>query len=123
MPHPEHPLIDRLRERRVRHRQRSRPYRYAFTATGALVTLSGVVMLALPGPAFVVMPVGLAMLAMEFEWAERRLVWAIRKGERAREAAAAASPARKALAVAAMIAAATAAVAAAVAWDIPILPV
>ena len=123
MPRPEHPLIDRLRERRARHRRRSRPYRYAFTAIGALVTLSGVVMLALPGPAFVVMPIGLAMLAMEFEWAERRLVWAIRKGEQVRSAAAAASPARKALAVAVAVAGVAAAVAAAVAWDIPVLPV
>jgi hypothetical protein len=101
VPGPKHPLIDRLLERRARHRQRSRLYRFAFTATGALVTFSGVVMRAVPGPAFVVIPAGLAMLAMEFEWAERRLVWAILKGEQAREAAATASPARKALAAAA----------------------
>jgi uncharacterized protein (TIGR02611 family) len=120
---PRHPLIDRLHERRVRHRQRSRLYRYSFAATGALVTFGGVVLLVAPGPAFVVIPAGLAMLAMEFEWAERRLVWAILKGEQAREAAAAASPARKALAAAATIAAVAAMVAAAVTWDIPVLPV
>jgi uncharacterized protein (TIGR02611 family) len=123
MPGPQHPLIDRLHVRRARHRQRSRPYRYAFTATGALVTLGGIVMLAAPGPAFVVIPAGLAMLAMEFDWAERHLVWTILKGERAREAAAAASPARKAFATAVTIVAVAAMVAAAVRWDIPVLPV
>lgn len=37
------------------------------------MTLAGVAMLVLPGPAFIVIPMGLAILATEFEWAQRWL--------------------------------------------------
>jgi tellurite resistance protein TerC len=40
---------------------------------GLLVTLVGVLLLVLPGPALAVIPVGLALLALEFAWAERAL--------------------------------------------------
>ena len=36
--------------------------------------LVGIVFLVTPGPAFVVIPVGLGILALEFEWAARWLV-------------------------------------------------
>ena len=51
---------------------------------GTLVTLVGVVMLVTPGPAFVLIPVGLAILATEFEWAHRWLQKARRKAQEAR---------------------------------------
>lgn len=38
-----------------------------------LVLLAGVVMLVTPGPAFVVIPLGLAILATQFRWARRLL--------------------------------------------------
>jgi uncharacterized protein (TIGR02611 family) len=38
---------------------------------GGLVLLAGIAMLVLPGPAFLVIPAGLAILATEFAWAER----------------------------------------------------
>jgi uncharacterized protein (TIGR02611 family) len=38
---------------------------------GGAVMLVGIAMLVLPGPAFVVIPAGLAILATEFEWARR----------------------------------------------------
>ncbi len=38
---------------------------------GSVVILIGVLMLFFPGPAFIVIPAGLAILAMEFEWAQR----------------------------------------------------
>ena len=38
---------------------------------GGFVLLAGIAMLVLPGPAFIVIPAGLAILATEFEWAER----------------------------------------------------
>lgn len=121
---PEHrTLSQRLARRRERHLQRSRAYRAVFVVAGALVTLAGVAMLALPGPAFVVIPVGLAMLAMEFTWAERWLEHALEKAEAARRGAAAASPLQKALGVAATAAGIAAFVAAAILWDIPVLPV
>ena len=40
---------------------------------GASVLLLGVVMLVTPGPAFVIIPLGLAILAIEFVWARRWL--------------------------------------------------
>ena len=40
---------------------------------GGTVLLIGVALIVLPGPAFIVIPIGLAILATEFAWA-RRLV-------------------------------------------------
>jgi len=40
---------------------------------GSTVLLIGIALLVLPGPAFVVIPVGLAILATEFAWARRLL--------------------------------------------------
>ncbi|MBM3790195.1 MAG: hypothetical protein FJW35_07560 [Acidobacteria bacterium] len=40
---------------------------------GLTVLLFGVALLVLPGPAFVVIPIGLAILATEFAWARRLL--------------------------------------------------
>jgi uncharacterized protein (TIGR02611 family) len=40
---------------------------------GSAVLGVGVIMLVTPGPAFVVIPMGLAILALEFEWAQRWL--------------------------------------------------
>lgn len=42
---------------------------------GGVVLLAGLTMLLLPGPAFVVIPAGLAILAIEFGWARRLLAW------------------------------------------------
>jgi uncharacterized protein (TIGR02611 family) len=40
---------------------------------GGTVLLIGVLLLVLPGPAFLVIPAGLAILALEFRWAKRWL--------------------------------------------------
>jgi uncharacterized protein (TIGR02611 family) len=40
---------------------------------GATVLLAGVCMIVLPGPAVIVIPAGLAILASEFVWARRLL--------------------------------------------------
>jgi hypothetical protein len=40
---------------------------------GSSVVIVGVAMIVLPGPAFVVIPLGLAILATEFVWAKRLL--------------------------------------------------
>ncbi|MDP4173407.1 MAG: PGPGW domain-containing protein [Bacteroidota bacterium] len=40
---------------------------------GFTVTLIGVAMIVLPGPAFIVIPAGLAILATEFLWARKLL--------------------------------------------------
>ena len=43
------------------------------SVVGATVLLIGIALLVLPGPAFVVIPVGLAILATEYAWARRWL--------------------------------------------------
>jgi tellurite resistance protein TerC len=40
---------------------------------GATILLMGLALLVLPGPAFLVIPVGLGILATEFAWARRLL--------------------------------------------------
>ncbi len=48
-------------------------WRVVILLIGTSVLLIGVALLVLPGPAFVVIPVGLAILATEFAWARRWL--------------------------------------------------
>jgi uncharacterized protein (TIGR02611 family) len=47
--------------------------RVVVSVSGATVLLIGVALLVLPGPAFIVIPVGLAILATEYAWARRWL--------------------------------------------------
>ncbi len=44
---------------------------------GFTILFAGIAMIVLPGPAFIVIPIGLALLATEFIWA-RRLLKAIK---------------------------------------------
>lgn len=43
------------------------------TIVGGLLVLIGIILIFIPGPAFVVIPAGLALLATEFEWARKLL--------------------------------------------------
>lgn len=63
----EPPIEDRLRiaVRQVR--------KIIVLVIGGTVVLAGLVMMVLPGPAIVVVPAGLAILATEFVWARRLL--------------------------------------------------
>jgi len=47
--------------------------RIAIAVLGGTVLLIGVALIVLPGPAFIVIPVGLAILGIEFAWARRWL--------------------------------------------------
>jgi uncharacterized protein (TIGR02611 family) len=47
--------------------------RIVIAIVGASVLLLGIVMIVTPGPALIVIPVGLAILAVEFVWARRWL--------------------------------------------------
>jgi len=47
--------------------------RVAVAILGSSVLLIGIAMIVLPGPALVVIPAGLAILALEFAWARRWL--------------------------------------------------
>jgi tellurite resistance protein TerC len=48
--------------------------RIVIAIVGFTVLCVGVAMIVLPGPAFIVIPAGLAILALEFAWAKRWLV-------------------------------------------------
>jgi uncharacterized protein (TIGR02611 family) len=120
---PAQRLRERLAERRAEHLQRGRLYRLLVMVAGAAVTLVGLALLVLPGPAFVVIPIGLAMLALEFAWAERLLDRAIAHADVAQRTARRATPAQRVLAAVTMVAVAGGALFAAASWDIPVLPV
>ena len=47
--------------------------RVIVAVVGFTVVVAGVAMLVLPGPAFIVIPLGLAILATEFVWARNLL--------------------------------------------------
>ena len=47
--------------------------RVVIAVVGGAVLLVGIALLVLPGPAFLVIPAGLGILALEFEWPRRWL--------------------------------------------------
>jgi uncharacterized protein (TIGR02611 family) len=119
---PRPKLIERLEARRAMHRARHPLYRVAFGVSGALVTLVGTIMLVTPGPAFVLIPIGLAMLSMEFVWAERLLGKSLEQAASAQEKAARTTRTQRLLAAIATLLAIAAAVLAVLWWDVPLLP-
>jgi uncharacterized protein (TIGR02611 family) len=116
------PLVERLRAQREHHRERSKIIRALYAVVGVTVLLAGLAMLVTPGPAFVVIPIGLAILSLEFAWAEHLLDKAIEQGEKAKRKAAETTRTQRIItAIAGALA-----VAAIVAWgllgDIPVVP-
>ena len=59
--------------------------RLIVTVIGFTVLAAGVAMIVLPGPAVLVVPVGLAILATEFIWARKLLVTVKERFERMRK--------------------------------------
>jgi uncharacterized protein (TIGR02611 family) len=116
-------LVERLRRQRKRHRERALPVRVLYIVVGFTLLAAGVAMLVLPGPAFVVIPIGLALLSLEFAWAENLLESALAKGEVAKRKAAETTRTQRILSGIAVALGAGAAVAWAVLGDIPLLPV
>ena len=53
--------------------------RIVIGVVGATVLLLAVVMIITPGPAFILIPVGLAILGLEFAWARLWLRWLRRR--------------------------------------------
>lgn len=53
-----------------------RARRLAVALVGSTILAFGLLLVFLPGPAFVVIPIGLAVLALEFAWARRWLAQA-----------------------------------------------
>lgn len=43
------------------------------TLVGGLLTIAGLLLIVLPGPAWLLLPIGLAILSLEYTWAKKRL--------------------------------------------------
>ncbi|MBE2318788.1 PGPGW domain-containing protein [Solirubrobacter sp. CPCC 204708] len=78
------PLIDRLRAQRATHKDRGLIVRIGLVVVGFTVLIAGLVMVVFPGPALAVIPIGLAILSLEFAWAARLLEVALEQAEKAK---------------------------------------
>jgi uncharacterized protein (TIGR02611 family) len=121
-PEPKPSLVDRLRDQREHHASRPLWQRALFVMVGFTLFLGGIAMLVLPGPAFAVIPIGLAILSLVFAWAARWLELAIDKAEKAKQSAKETSRMQRIVIVIAVTLACVAAIAASFAWEIPIVP-
>jgi uncharacterized protein (TIGR02611 family) len=90
-------LVKKLQERREAYADKGRVYRTLWVVAGITVVLAGLAMVVFPGPAVVVIPIGLAMLSLEFCWAQRLLDRALEGGLDAKDAVKNASTKQKAL--------------------------
>jgi uncharacterized protein (TIGR02611 family) len=119
---PRRRFIDGVKERRERHRERSKVVRAAVVIGGFVIVLAGLAMIPLPGPGLLVVAAGLAVLALEFVWAERLLERTIEEMGDATDRVKRASRAQQVMLVVLGALAAVGAVTAAFLWDIPLLP-
>ena len=116
-------FVTKLRAQREQHRDRSRVVRILFVLVGFTLLLAGIAMLVAPGPAFVVIPIGLAILSLEFRWAENMLEKSLEQADKAAKKASETSRTQKILAGVATALAIAAVVVWALFGDIPLLPV
>jgi putative transmembrane protein PGPGW len=81
------PAIKSLRRRKERHQQRSKLYRVPFAMIGVLILVAGAALAlpGVPGPGILLIAVGLGMLALEFDRAERLLEKILDRVEETRE--------------------------------------
>ncbi|HET6165682.1 MAG TPA: PGPGW domain-containing protein [Marmoricola sp.] len=90
---PEEPSRwQRLHGHLHRNRAMSATTKLVVTVVGSAVLMAGLVMMVTPGPGLLGIVAGLAILATEWEWADRWLTAARRKLDDARAAAAAMDP-------------------------------
>ena len=97
--------------------------RVLYICVGFTLLLAGLAMLVLPGPALLVIPIGLALLSLEFAWAEELLERALEKGESAKRKAAETTTTQRILSGVAAALACAAFGAWAIFGDIPLVPV
>jgi uncharacterized protein (TIGR02611 family) len=116
-------LVRKLQAQRETHKDRHPVIRVAFVLAGLTLVLGGTALLVLPGPAFVVIPIGLALLSLEFRWAGRLLDKSLVKADEAKEKAANASRTSKLLTVSGVACVAVALAVVAVVFDVPYVPV
>ena len=116
-------IVRRLERQRAAFRSKPAPVRALFVVAGFTLLLGGIAMLVLPGPALVVIPIGLAILSLEFRWAENALERSLEQAAKAQQKAAETSRVQRILAGLATALGIAAVVAWAIFGDIPLLPV
>ena len=116
-------FVTKLREKRETHRDRSRVVRILWALVGFTLLLAGIAMMIAPGPAFVVIPIGLAILSLEFRWAENMLEKSLEQADKAAQKAAETSRMQRILAGTATALGIAALAAWAIFGNIPLLPV
>jgi uncharacterized protein (TIGR02611 family) len=116
-------FVKKLRDQREKHLERSRAVRIVMIVAGFTIFLGGVVMLVTPGPAFVLIPIGLALLSLEFAWAERALERSLLEADKAKKRAAETTTTQRVLTGIAVGLGAAAVAVWAVLGDIPVAPV
>ena len=119
---PRRRFVEKVRERRERHRRRSRVVRAAVALAGFVVVLAGLAMIPLPGPGLLIVAGGLAILALEFAWAERWLERTIEQVDAAGDKVKRASRAQQVILGLLVVLALAAVVTLAYAWGFPFLP-
>ena len=121
---PKPKLVRKLEAKRETYANKPRAIRWLVAVAGFTLVLAGIVMLVLPGPAFLVIPVGLALLSVQFCWAGRLLDRSLVEADKAKRKAADTSTTQKVVTVAGVTLAVCAGVAA---WgyfgNVPVLPV
>ncbi len=90
-------MLKRLQERKERHKERHIAYRVGTVIVGVVLVLAGIVLSGpgIPGPGFVVILLGLGLLALEFEPAERLLEKVIIWSDKAKDRVERSSTARE----------------------------
>jgi uncharacterized protein (TIGR02611 family) len=119
---PKPTLVERLRAQREHHSSRPLWLRVLIVVVGFTLFVGGILMLVLPGPAFAVIPIGLALLSLEFAWAGRWLETAIEQAEKAKQSAKETSRFQRILVGMAIALMLVAAIAASILWEIPVVP-
>jgi uncharacterized protein (TIGR02611 family) len=117
-------MMSRLHQRKALHKQRSRLYRIAVGAAGVLLILVGLVLAVpgVPGPGLLIVALGVGLLALEFDRAERLLDRILHRLEQVGQATTKASRPQKVLIGAAVVAVGVAALAAVLFLDLPFVP-
>ncbi len=67
-------MFDRLRSLQKGHHDRPIYLRVLIGILGSVLLVLGVIMVVLPGPAFLFIPAGLGLLSLEFTWAQNLLI-------------------------------------------------
>ncbi len=116
--------IARLRERWKQHKERHLAIRFGFATIGIALVLGGLALSlpGVPGPGLVLVALGVGVLALEFDRAERVLEWILKRIDDARDRAERASRLQRAAGTAAAVGAGVAVLLAFVLFDVPVLP-